>query len=132
MYSSAWIPNTDLSDLDPESCKDAPEKGKTKALIAAYVKAAENNDLDHYKDMLREHSQAMEEEVLKQEAAKSAKKPKAEKKKRKSDAKGKAEDDDDVDMEEADGSEEVKKSSKKRKKAVDSDDEGAEKVRLSQ
>lgn len=96
------------------------------------MKAAENNDLDHYKDMLREHSQAMEDEVLKQEAAKSAKKPKAEKKKRKSDAKGKAEDEEDVDMEDVDESEDVKKSSKKRKKAADSDDEGAEKVRHSQ
>lgn len=124
-----------MSELDPESCKDVPEKGKAKALIAAYAKAAENNDLEHYKDMLREHSRAMEEEAEKQEAAeaaKSAKKPKAEKKKRKSDAKAKVDDDEDIDMEDADGSEDVKKSSKKRKKALDSDDEGTEKVCFSQ
>jgi hypothetical protein len=97
-------------------------------LLNAYAKAAENNGLDHYKDMLMEHAAAMDEEHAKV-VARNVKKPKAEKKKRKSDANDKA-DDEDVEMEDVDEEAEVKKSSKKRKKAADSDDEDAEKVRV--
>jgi hypothetical protein len=123
------MPNTDLSPLDPEACKTVSEKGKSKSLLAAYATAAENNDLDYYKDILIQHAQAMEEEAEKQ-AARQEKKHKADKKKRKSDAKGKAADDEDVEMEDAEDAAEVKKSSKKRKKAADSDDEATEKVRF--
>ncbi|ETN42900.1 uncharacterized protein HMPREF1541_02058 [Cyphellophora europaea CBS 101466] len=129
----AWIPNTDLADLDPEQCKNASEKGKTKALVAAYAVAAENHDLDHFKNMLAEHAKAMEEDEIRKHEEQQAKleaksKAKADKKKRKSEPKPKAADDDeDLEMADVDDSAEVKKSSKKRKKVADSDDEAVEK-----
>lgn len=99
---------------------DVPEKGKSKALIAAHKVAAENHGLQHFKDMLLAHSEALaaDEEAARErdaakEAAKTAKKEK--KPKRKSEAA-----DDDVEMEDVDDD---TKKSKKRKKAVESDDE---------
>ncbi|KAI9873921.1 MAG: hypothetical protein M1823_007804, partial [Watsoniomyces obsoletus] len=52
----AWIPNTDLSPLTAEECKDVKEKGKGKALLAAYEVAAEAHNLDYFKEMLAEHA----------------------------------------------------------------------------
>lgn len=123
-FGSGWIPNTDLTPLEPEQCKDVPEKGKTKALLEAYKVAAEGHDIDHFKNMLMEHESFVqqEEEVRAQKEAEKA--AKAEKKKRKSEVKA----DDDVEMEDAD-EEAPKKSSKKRKKDAGSDDEGPEKVK---
>ncbi|KAL4981614.1 hypothetical protein BDW68DRAFT_183331 [Aspergillus falconensis] len=120
----AWIPNTDLSPLDPATCKDISEKGKSKALVAAYNVAAENHDLAYFKNMLADHQAAIqqeEEEREAQEAAKAAAKAakEAKKNKRKS-----MEIRDDVDMEDAD-EEKQPKSSKKRKK--DTEAEGDEK-----
>jgi hypothetical protein len=127
LLCSAWIPNTDLTDLDPEECKNVNEKGKSKQLIAAYQVAAEGHDLAYFKNMLTEHALAMEaDEASKAEKA-AEKAEKAAKKKRKSEAKVQ---DEDVDMEDVDDTAETKKSSKKRKKAADSDDEETEKVRL--
>ena len=119
MSSSGWIPNTDLSSIIPEDCKDVSEKCKAKSLIEAYKVAAEGHDLQHFKDMLMEHEAFLQqEEDAKAERAAA----KAEKKKRKSDVKA----DTDVEMEDA---EEVpKKSSKKRKKEADDEDEAEEKV----
>lgn len=121
--ASAWLPNTELTKLDPEECKDFSEKGKTKSLIQAYHVAAEGNDLDHFKAMLLDHQMAMQEDQERRDAretAKSEKAERAEKKKRKSEA---AEEDEDVEMEDADeeGKSEPKKSSKKRKKEAESD-----------
>jgi uncharacterized protein (DUF305 family) len=126
VLNSAWIPNTDLSPLDPAACKDISEKGKSKALVAAYNVAAENHDLAYFKNMLADHQAAIqqeEEEREAQEAAKAAAKAakEAKKNKRKS-----METRDDVEMEDADD-EKQPKSSKKRKK--DAEAEGDEKVR---
>lgn len=119
-YCSAWIKNTDLSPLDPEQCKDVSEKGKSKPLIEAYKVAAENNDLQHYKDILAEHQRMIEEEIQAQEEREAAKAAKKSKGKRKSTAA--KDEDEDVDM--ADSPDVKPKSAKKRKKDVDSDGEG--------
>ncbi|RMZ85087.1 hypothetical protein DV738_g103, partial [Chaetothyriales sp. CBS 135597] len=65
----AWIHNTDLSELNPEDCKEVSEKGKNKSLLEAYKIAAEDHDLQHFKDVLSEHAKFLEEE----EAAKAEK-----------------------------------------------------------
>ncbi|KAG5300977.1 PWWP domain-containing protein [Histoplasma ohiense] len=114
----AWIPNTDLTPLDPESCKDVNEKGKTKSLVEAYRVAAENHDLQYFKDMLADHQRALEQDQEEREARAAAKAAKQEKKKRKSiDVADEQED------EAADVETEKRKSTKKRKKDVESDAE---------
>ena len=125
-HFSAWIPNTDLNPLEPHSCKDVSEKGKAKALIAAYHVAAENHDLQYFKGILVEHAERLQEEADAAAARDAEKAAKAEKKKRKSEAA--TVEKDDVDMEDADDTTATKKSSKKRKKDVESDDEETEKV----
>ena len=59
---SAQISNTELTPLDVESenTENAIEKGKSKTLLAAYGKAAENNDLAHFKTLLAYHQEAIE------------------------------------------------------------------------
>lgn len=122
------MPNTDLTPLDAQACKDFPEKGKTKSLIGAYEIAGEQHDLDYFKEMLADHQRAMQEDA-ELRAERDAKKQK--KGKRKSTAA--AEEEDDVDMEDAGEAEagedgaDSKPKSKKRKKSLDSDGE-AEKV----
>ena len=121
---SAWIPNTELTPLTPEECKDVPEKGKQKALKEAYEIAAENHDLAYFKTMLGEHAKAIQEDEelrAQKEADKEAKK--ARQAKRKSNAtlaEGDEADEMDIDEE----GEPKPKASKKRKKSLDSDDEG--------
>ena len=130
---SAWIPNTDLTPITAEECRDAPEKGKSKLLIEAFKVAGEEHDIDYFKDMIIAHEEAMQvekdakaEKEAEKEAEKAqkaaAKATKSDKKKRKSEVKA----DDDVEMEDVD--EAPKKSSKKRKKDAESDDEETEKV----
>lgn len=133
MRCSAWLPNTELSNLDPEDCKGFPEKGKTKSLIQAYHVAAEGHDLEYFKEMLRDHQKAMQEDQDRRDAREAAKAEKSEraekKKKRKSEV---ADEHEDVDMDDDDNGEEqqpAKKSSKKRKKEVETDGED-EKVEL--
>ena len=123
---SAWIPNTELTPLDVESelTTNPVEKGKSKTLLAAYGKAAENNGLAHFKTMLADHQKAIEidEEIKEEKAAKKTKKPS-----RKSvDAAPVADDAEEMEIDEETAAEKPK--SKKRKKAEDSDD-GDEKVR---
>lgn len=122
---SAWLPNTELTKLDVEECKDVSEKGKSKSLIQAYHVAAEGHNLAHFKTMLLDHQKAMQEDQERREAreaAKAGKADRADKKKRKSEA---AEEDEDVDMEDAEeeGKPQPKKTSKKRKKEAESDGE---------
>lgn len=125
------MPNTDLTPLEPQACKDFPEKGKTKMLIGAYEIAAEEHDLDYFKAMLADHQRAMQEDA-KLRAERDAKKQK--KGKRKStDAADEGEDVDMEDVGEAEAGDEgadSKPKSKKRKKSMDSEGE-AEKVRSS-
>ncbi|KAK2758630.1 hypothetical protein FQN54_003320 [Arachnomyces sp. PD_36] len=119
----AWIPNTELSPLDPEKCKEVNEKGKAKALVAAYHVAAENHDLQYFKNMLADHQRALDEDQEAREALAAEKAAKAEKKKRKSTEV--VEEDEDEDM---GGTEEGKgrkkpQSAKKRRKAAESEEE---------
>lgn len=122
---SAWIPNTDLTPLKAEDCKDSSGGKKTKALISAYEVAAEGHSLQHFKDMLADHARALQEDEDAREAAAAERAAKSEKKKRKSEVKVA---DDDVEMPDADTETPAKKSSKKRKKEAESDDEQTEKV----
>ncbi|KAK5939843.1 hypothetical protein PMZ80_008225 [Knufia obscura] len=117
----AWIPNTDLTPFDAEQAKGVPEKGKTKSLVEAFKVAAEGHDLEHFKQMLFQHEEAMAEDERLRAEYQAEKAAKAEKKKRKSEVKV----DEDVDMEDAE--EAPKKSSKKRKKEAESGDEEPEK-----
>lgn len=119
--NSAWIPNTELTPLDPETCKEVSEKGKSKNLIAAYQLAAENRDLAYFKEMLVDHQRFIEEE---EEAKAEREAKKASKAKRKSvDASAAADnevgDADETDVDEDAG--ETKPKTKKRKKDADSD-----------
>ena len=99
------------------------EKGKTKALLQAYKVASEKHNLQHFKDMLRDHQKAMQEDLERREARDAAKAAKEDKKKKR-----KSTDNEDVEMEDAedDGVTPKSKGSKKRKTA-DSDIE-SEKV----
>ncbi|OJJ46254.1 hypothetical protein ASPZODRAFT_142875 [Penicilliopsis zonata CBS 506.65] len=122
----AWIPNTDLTPLDPETCKDVSEKGKSKLLIAAYGVASEGHDLKHFKELLNEHQRAMEQEEEEREAQAAAKaaaqaeRDAKKKKKRKSTDMGDGADEMDVDNVDEDSK---SKGSKKRKKDADADAE---------
>jgi len=126
---SQWMPNTDLTALDPQACKGFPDKGKTKSLVAAYEIAGEQHDLAYFKEMLVDHQRAMQEdaELRAQREAKKQKKGK----RKSTDA---TEDGEDLDMEDAeemkagDDGGDPKPKSKKRKKSLDSDGE-TEKVR---
>ncbi|CAF9924722.1 MAG: hypothetical protein ALECFALPRED_002820 [Alectoria fallacina] len=116
----AWIPNTELTPLDVESetTKNPVEKGKSKTLIAAYSKAAENHDLAHFKTMLADHQKAIEidEELKEEKAAKKTKKAS----RKSGDATAVADDAEEMDIDDEAAAEKPK--SKKRKKADDSDD----------
>ena len=116
----AWMPNTELTPLDPEdeSVKTPSEKGKSKTLLAAYAKAAEANDLQHFKSMLAEHQKAVQQDIEEREAFEAERAAKKAKKSRKSsDAVANNGDEMDVDDEEA----AEKPKSKKRKKVDESD-----------
>lgn len=124
---SAWIPNTELTPLDVESetTKNPVEKGKSKTLLAAYSKAAENNDLAHFKTMLADHQKAVEidEELKEEKAAKKTKKSS----RKSGDVAAVADDAEEMEIDDEALAEKPK--SKKRKKADDSED-ADEKVRM--
>lgn len=94
------------------------EKGKSKTLLAAYSKAAENNDLAHFKTMLADHQKAIEidEELKEEKAAKKTKKPS----RKSGDAAAASDDVEEMDIDDEEAAEKPK--SKKRKKADESDD----------
>ncbi|OKL56809.1 hypothetical protein UA08_07753 [Talaromyces atroroseus] len=126
----AWIPNTDLTPLDPEQCKTVSEKGKQKQLIAAYKVAAEGRDLQHFKTLLADHQRAIQQEAEEREAAAAekealkAQKEAAKEEKKKKKRKSVAAESEDVEMADADDADKKPKSTKKRKKDVESDAEG--------
>lgn len=123
---SAWMLNTELTPLDVESVTNPSEKGKSKVLLRAYEKAAEQNDLNHFKEMLIDHQKAIQED---QEAQAEREAKRTSKVKRKStDVAAQAEDVDHMDLDQE--ASEAKPRSKKRKKEVDSE-AGDEKVRSS-
>lgn len=123
-HYSAWVQNTCLSPTDPEFCKNVSEKSKSKILLQAYAVAAEGHDLEHFKKMLSDHQNALEQEIAEREAAAAEKAEKAAAKKNK--RKSMEITEDGAGENEAGEGEDTKKSksSKKRKK----DDEDAEKV----
>lgn len=124
---SAWIPNTDLTPLDPETCKNVSEKGKQKHLVAAFKVAAENHDLQHFKNLLADHQRAVQQEFEDREAAAAEKAAlKAQKDAEKEEKKNKRKsiaDGTDIEMGDADDDKKPK-SAKKRKKDAESDAEG--------
>ncbi|KAL8796721.1 MAG: hypothetical protein Q9195_001111 [Heterodermia aff. obscurata] len=113
----AWVPNTELTPLEPDQCKDADSKGKKQDLVAAYAIAAEAHSLDYYKGLLNDHQAALEAD----KEAKAERDAKKAKKSRKSvDTSALAEDADEMDVDEEVAAEKPK--TKKRKKEVDSDE----------
>ncbi len=115
------MPNTDLVPLDTAAIDPTDTKGKSKPLAAAYAKASEENDLQHYKDMLADHQKAVKEE---QEAQAERDAKKSAKSKRKSaDASTTPADDDADEMDIDEEEEQPKAKSKKRKKEAESDAE---------
>ncbi|KAK4499603.1 hypothetical protein PRZ48_010121 [Zasmidium cellare] len=135
-----WMVNTALTPLDPEECKTMPTSKMTKALQNAYKVAAENHDLQYFKDLLKQFQEeqeaidreraeaAAEAERIEAERAAQAERDAEEgataaKPKKKAARKSKAADED-VEMEDAD----APKSSKKRKSAADSDGEKPKKT----
>jgi hypothetical protein len=117
---SAWIPNTDLTPLTHEECKDAPEKGKPKHLIDAYKIAAEGHDLAYFKGVLSEHDAVLQEEA---EARAERDALKAKKAKRKSvEVSAIAADEDEDAMNVDSTAVESKPKSKKRKKSPEGED----------
>ena len=116
------MPNTDLTPITADDCKDVPEKGKTKALYEAYQVAAEGYDLEHWKKILADHQEALNEDAERRAEREAKKAEKAEKARRKSEVAEKM----DIDDEE----EERKPKTKKRKKSMDAEDSADEKVIL--
>jgi hypothetical protein len=118
--------NTDLQPINIDAIKEEVAAGNTgkkkkiKALWEAYEIAAEEPDLQYFKDILASHEEKMQMETEEQAAVEVK-----QKKKRKSTAA--AADDEDVEMEdshEADSSsKKPKPSNKKRKKADESEGE---------
>ncbi|KAJ5566232.1 hypothetical protein N7535_007870 [Penicillium sp. DV-2018c] len=117
----AWVPNTNLTPLDPAECKDVSEKNKSKPLLNAYKVASEGHDLQYFKDLLNEHQAAIDQEEAEleaQEAEKAAAKAAKEAKKGKRKSKGA---ETDIEMEDANDSKKAKAPSKKRKKEAETD-----------
>lgn len=130
---SYWQVNTDLVPLDIQDIKDEVAKGergkRTVALWSAYEIAAEEHDLDHFKEILKKHEEQLVQE-LQAKAERDAKK--AEKDAKKEAKKSKADADGDVEMEDAEdgGAKKKKTPSKKRKEPASGDAEDELKVCL--
>lgn len=120
-HCSAWHVNTELLRLDLDEIKGLVASGeqgkKSKKLWEAYEVAAENHELQYFKDMLNEHDKILQEEQARLMEAEEEKLAKREKKAK---AKVAVDDDGDVDMAESDEPPK-KKSSNKRKKDADED-----------
>ena len=135
MTLSGWIPNKDLVDLDFDEVGNVSANTR-KDLAAAHQLAAEQHDLEYFKEILKNFMEAREAERAAKEAAKAEKKAKkaAAKKEKKTPKIVEDGDDEDVDMADAPGevdSEapgmtevEVVKTSKKRKSSATADDVG--------
>ncbi|KAI9834769.1 MAG: hypothetical protein M1819_002855 [Sarea resinae] len=137
----AWIPNTYLAPLDPDTILETAQKSKLpKKLWAAYEEAAEKHDLAYYKQMLADYQARVDAELAEAEIAeaeleaereaKEAAKAKASKAKSKSKRKSLSVPEDldiDVEMEDASVEDDIKpvskSASKKRKKDSESDGE---------
>lgn len=117
--TSSWTRNTDLDELDFDAVADLVTPKMRKDLAAAHHLAAEQNSLDHYKQVLIDFQEA---KLAEQEAKAARARAKKEKSTKKSEPKV---EDEDIDMPDADVQEgeesEGKKTTKKRK----AEDEGA-------
>lgn len=131
---SSWTPNVDLKPLDFAEVDNAEQGKKTKQLWGAYELCRERHGLQHFKDLLAEHEEAMREEAAEIEKMEAENVAKAEKAEKKAKRKSKAADevvDEDIAMEDGDVEEEADapakkaKASKKRKKDAESDGEAA-------
>ena len=131
MLQSSWTPNRDLADIDLDEAGPAADNQKNKQLAQAYRLAAEKHDLQHWKTVLLEFKEAVEQELAAKAAAATAKAEAkaAAKGKRKSKAAVEAEEDENGDVVMGDapetdvqGSEKKPKSSKKRKATGDLED----------
>lgn len=101
--------NTALTDLPPDKARDSITDKQRKDLRAAYELAAENNPVEHYKDVLQKILEEFEAQKKAAEEAAATPKPK----------KGKAKvEDDDLDMDDV---EEVTKSAKSKKRKAEED-----------
>jgi len=103
--TSGWIPNYDLVNLDFDEVGNVPASMR-KDLAAAHLLAAEQHDLEYFKDILKNFMEASEAERAAKEAAKAEKKAKkaaAKKEKRSAKVVEDGEDDKDVDMVDAPG-----------------------------
>ncbi|KAH7035286.1 uncharacterized protein B0I36DRAFT_382029 [Microdochium trichocladiopsis] len=125
----SWTPNTDLSELDPETVADMVTSKMRKDLQKAHELAAENNDLQYYRDLLQKFEEEREQALQEREerarakaAAAAEKKAKASAKTAKTPRKSKSGVDEDGDMDMADigdDDEAVPKSKTKKRKAED-------------
>ncbi|CZS91097.1 related to SRP40-suppressor of mutant AC40 of RNA polymerase I and III [Rhynchosporium agropyri] len=133
-----WIPNYDLVDLNPEDVGTLQPKMR-KDLAAARTLAAEQHDLDYFKDILAAFLEAREANIAAKEAAKAEKQAKkaADKKDKKSATKA-VEDDGHGDLEmadatadlESDGANPTDEPAKTNKrKAADDTPQGSESVK---
>lgn len=103
---SGWVANKDLTALSPEKAEETVTEKMRKDLKEAFHLAAENNPIDHYKDILKKFQDEMiAQEEAKREAAATPKKTK------KGKAKAVEEDENMADVDEI----EEKPKSKKRK-----------------
>ncbi|KAH6997632.1 hypothetical protein BKA56DRAFT_4727 [Ilyonectria sp. MPI-CAGE-AT-0026] len=101
-----WVANKDLTALSPEKAEETVTEKMRKDLKEAFHLAAENNPIDHYKDILKKFQDEMiAQEEAKREAAATPKKSK------KGKAKAVEEDEDMADVDDI----EEKPKSKKRK-----------------
>lgn len=134
--NSSWIPNTDLVDMDVETVGNVTSSMR-KDLAAAHLLAAEQHDLEFYKEILKNFMEQRAADLEAKEAAKAAKKAekaakaeKPNKQKRKSkavvdedeDAEGDIEMADapaDLELEDVEADSSEKKNKKKRKASDD-------------
>ncbi|KAG0650649.1 hypothetical protein D0Z07_2721 [Hyphodiscus hymeniophilus] len=135
----SWIPNTDLVDMDIETVGNVTSSMR-KDLAGAHLLAAEQHDLDYFKDILKNFMEQRAADLEAKEAAKAAKKAekaakaeKASKPKRKSKAAVEEDEDADGDVDMADAPADLeledvetghseKKNKKKRKATDDGED----------
>jgi len=122
MYYSAWTPNTDLREFDVEESRNFPTN-RAKNLNLAHQLAVEQHPLSHWKKVLNEFQESLEQQA-EQEKAKQLAKEEKEKKKaaKKSKAEGDVGDDGDEDTTmdlgaDGDADPKKKKSNKKRELA---------------
>ncbi|KAI0397894.1 hypothetical protein F5Y17DRAFT_295710 [Xylariaceae sp. FL0594] len=109
----SWIPNTDLSELDPATVAKLVTPKMRKDLQAAHLLAAEGHDLEYYKNVLQEFE---EQRLAKLEAQKTPKAKTPKKSAKVVDEEGDLEMDD---IDEDDGEPSEKKAKSKKRKVDD-------------